>query len=322
MKVVHVAAAAIYGPDGRLIISRRPDHLHQGGLLEFPGGKVDPGETVSQALVRELEEELGITAVDFQPLIRIPHEYPDKRVLLDVWKVTSFRGEPHGREGQSLYWLREEQLLPTQFPAANRPIITALKLPQHYLITGTAADPHQWFRRLDRALSSGITMVQLRAHWLDDVAYRELALEVIGRCQVAGVRLVLNRDPSLLLDLPVDGFHLNRHVLAQITDDQVLSEPLLAWRSEGENRLLGGSCHSRAELLQAQKVDADYAQISPVLPTNSHPNEPTLGWPGFKDLVENATMPVYALGGLKPSDTELAIAQGGQGIAAIGAWWN
>ncbi|MEH6649351.1 MAG: Nudix family hydrolase [Motiliproteus sp.] len=320
--MVQVAAAAIYGPDGRLLISRRQDHLHQGGLLEFPGGKVDPGETVCQALVRELEEELGITAVAFEPLIRIRHDYPDKRVLLDVWKVTSFQGQPHGREGQALYWLTEDQLLPEQFPAANRPIITALTLPQHYLITGTAADTLQWFARLDRALSGGIELVQLRANRLDDDAYRALAIEVAERCRVAGARLLLNRDPWQVLDLSVDGLHLNRHQLERVASDRVLSEQLLAWRSEGEGRLLGGSCHNQAELLQAQQLGVDYMLISPVQSTGSHPNEPTLGWSGFAVLVENATMPAYALGGLKAADAELAIAQGGQGIAAIGAWWN
>ncbi len=309
--VIHVAAAAIFGSDGRLLISRRPDHLHQGGLLEFPGGKVDPGETVSQALARELKEELGITIEAFRPLIRVPYDYPDKRVLLDVWVVSRYRGQPQGLEGQSLYWLSIDQLVAEQFPAANRPIISALKLPQHYLITGAADTPEQWLRQLDTALTQGLSLVQLRAHALATEAYRALAVEALQRCRQAGARLVVNRDPGDVVGVEADGLHLNRYRLGRI--DSASLEP---WR----NGLIGASCHNATELAQAQRLNVDYVLLSPVRATASHPDAVTLGWPGFVELAEQAAVPVYALGGMTVAMTADAIEHGGQGIAAIRAW--
>ncbi|MFT6916100.1 MAG: 8-oxo-dGTP diphosphatase [Motiliproteus sp.] len=313
MRVVHVVAAAIFGPDGRLLISRRPDHLHQGGLLEFPGGKVDPGETVTQALIRELQEELGITPVSFEPLLQIPHTYPDKRVLLDVWRVSRYLDEPEGLEGQALHWLGIDELDPGQFPAANSAIITALSLPQQYLITGTAVDAVQWLVKLQAALDAGIKLVQLRAPALDAPAYRSLALAAHKRCRAAGARLILNRDPRELGGIEADGLHLNRHLLLQISAEQ-----LTPWR----RGLLGVSCHNAQELQRAEQLGVDYAVLSPVLPTDSHPDAETLGWAGFKALAGPAALPVYALGGMARGMERTAIEQGAQGIASISALWE
>ena len=119
MKRVHVAAAVIRGADGRVLIARRPDDKHQGGLWEFPGGKVEEGEVVQAALSRELEEELGIRVSAARPLIQVHHDYPDKHVLLDVWEVSAFTGEPHGAEGQPLAWVAPRDLGQYEFPEAN-----------------------------------------------------------------------------------------------------------------------------------------------------------------------------------------------------------
>lgn len=122
-QVLHVAAAVIYNPQGSILIARRPSDKHQGGLWEFPGGKVEVHETARQALDRELLEELGIQVTAAQPLIQIPYEYPERHVLLDVFNVTAFIGEARGCEGQPLVWVDVSQLAEYAFPAANRPII-------------------------------------------------------------------------------------------------------------------------------------------------------------------------------------------------------
>ncbi len=124
---VHVAVGIVAGADGTVLITRRPDHVHQGGLWEFPGGKVEHGESVLGALGRELHEELGITVQAAVPLLQTGHAYPDRRVLLDVWRVTDFQGEPHGREGQSLVWVSPGEMGQFAFPAADAPIIAALR---------------------------------------------------------------------------------------------------------------------------------------------------------------------------------------------------
>lgn len=126
MTVVHVAVAVIRGDDDRVLIARRPDHVHKGGLWEFPGGKVESGEAVLQALAREVAEELAIDVVAAEPLTEIRHEYPEKTVLLDVWLVSDYKGCPRGNEGQPLCWVAPGQLRDYDFPEANQAIIDAL----------------------------------------------------------------------------------------------------------------------------------------------------------------------------------------------------
>src|SRR5690606_31469442 len=118
---VHVAVAVIFDAADRVLVSQRARHLHQGGLWEFPGGKVEAGETVRQALDREIAEELGLDVLQAEPLLDIRHDYPDKAVLLDVWCVREFDGEPHGREGQPWQWIEAGALHTLAFPAANAP---------------------------------------------------------------------------------------------------------------------------------------------------------------------------------------------------------
>jgi 8-oxo-dGTP diphosphatase len=126
MKRIHVAAGVIQNADGLILIAKRPDHLHQGGLWEFPGGKLEPGESVEAALKRELTEELSITILNAEPLLVLEHNYSDKLVLLDVWLVDSFDGKPLGNEGQEVRWVRPSDLKSYEFPQANIPILEKL----------------------------------------------------------------------------------------------------------------------------------------------------------------------------------------------------
>jgi 8-oxo-dGTP diphosphatase len=125
MKQVHVAAAVILKSD-KVFIAKRSQTAHQGGLWEFPGGKVEVGETAEQALKRELLEEIGIEINGALHFIAIPFEYPDKSVLLDVFLVTDFMHDPWGKEGQVTQWFDIEELKLLSFPAANRVIIDRL----------------------------------------------------------------------------------------------------------------------------------------------------------------------------------------------------
>ena len=130
MARIQVVAAVIFGgqegsPD-HILISRRPDHLHQGGLWEFPGGKVEDHEVPYQGLLRELKEELDIVVTKAMPLMQITHDYPDKKVSLDIWTVTEFDGLPLGLEGQEVRWVRLKDLPSFKFPAANQPILARL----------------------------------------------------------------------------------------------------------------------------------------------------------------------------------------------------
>jgi 8-oxo-dGTP diphosphatase len=130
---IHVAVGVIFDNQkaDQILIAKRPQHLHQGGLWEFPGGKVSEDETVDQALERELLEELGITVIQSQPLMQVQHNYSDKQVFLDIWTVTQFSGEARGLEGQQCQWVAMQQLLSAeskyQFPEANKAILEKLK---------------------------------------------------------------------------------------------------------------------------------------------------------------------------------------------------
>ncbi len=125
MERVHVAVGVLLNSRGEILISRRHADSHQGGLWEFPGGKLESGENVQAALQRELLEELGIDVQASRALLEVRHDYPDKQVLLDVWLIDRFSGEATGREGQPLCWCPPGELVNYDFPAANHPIVEA-----------------------------------------------------------------------------------------------------------------------------------------------------------------------------------------------------
>jgi 8-oxo-dGTP diphosphatase len=312
MGLIHVAAGAIEDAAGRILVTRRPDNVHQGGLWEFPGGKLEPGETCAQGLVRELEEELGIRVRTSRPLIRVHHDYGDRHVLLDVHRVTAFVGKPHGREGQPLDWVHPREMVPDAFPAADRPIISALRLPQFYLITGqnpTDADP--FLARISEAVSAGVRLVQLRAHQLGAEDYARLAERAFAICEAAGAILLLNRDTEEVRGLHCHGVHLSGNRLGS-----------LKARPRGDLDWVGASCHTAADLVRASELGLDYALLSPVQRTASHPDAEPLGWKRFGALTDRARLPVYALGGLRREDLDRAVECGAQGIAAIGGLWR
>jgi 8-oxo-dGTP diphosphatase len=125
-KPVHVAVGVVLDPSNRVLITRRAPASHQGGLWEFPGGKVEAGESTGLALARELREELGIEIGRTSPLLEVRHDYGDKCVLLDVHVVWEFSGEALALEDQPLVWVMPGALQQYPFPAANVPIIGAV----------------------------------------------------------------------------------------------------------------------------------------------------------------------------------------------------
>ncbi len=309
---LHVAVAVIVNDRGEVLIAKRPEHLHQGGLWEFPGGKLEPGEVVTQALRRELDEELGVRIESARPLIRVHHQYPECPVLLDVWRVDRYQGEAHGREGQPIAWVEPEQLPDYRFPVANFPIVTAVRLPDRYLVTPEPCDDFELFlSRLEQCLRSGVRLVQLRAKKLNVTGCRELVRRVISLVNSYGARLLLNSDPDLAGVPGADGIHL--------TSTQLLSlerRPLPFWQ------WVAASCHNERELLHAAHIGVDFAVVSPVQPTLSHPHAGCLGWERLFQLTERVPFPVYALGGMRDEHLQPAHSHGAQGIAAIRGIWG
>ena len=311
---LHVAAGVIEDQAGRILLARRPAHLHQGGLWEFPGGKVEPDEDAGIALIRELGEELGINVTHATPLIRIPYRYPDRCVLLDVWRVDGFDNVAHGAEGQEICWVEPAQLREYEFPAANGPIVTAAMLPNRYLITPDPGDSENWppfLAQLDALIRNGISLIQFRAKSLSDENYRVLARELISLGRDRGATIILNTSLELAQELDADGVHLNSNRLRQLKE-----------RPVAKDKWISASCHNLAELRQAMAIDVDFAVLSPIMPTSSHPDQEGMGWDAFHLLSEQSSVPVYALGGMVEGDIKCAQAQGGQGIAAISALWQ
>jgi len=309
---VHVVAGVLTDAQGRVMLAQRPPGTHYAGYWEFPGGKVERGESPVEALRRELREEIGIELDAVEPLIAIPWRYETKSILLDVYRVTAFRGEPRAIEVQALRWERPEELRREDMPPADHPVIAALRLPQHYAITPEPGpDLPPFLRQLDGMLERGARLVQLRAKEMPVAELATLALAVQARVNAVGGILLLNSQVDLVRQLALDGVHLTASQLASFDSRPV---PATCW--------LGASCHNAAELAAAVRLGADFVAIGPVLPTSSHPGAPALGWEAFAALVAASPIPAYALGGLTQAQLAQAQAAGAQGIAGISAFWT
>jgi 8-oxo-dGTP diphosphatase len=309
-RIVHVVAGVIADARGRILLARRTEGRDLAGLWEFPGGKVDPGETAEQALVRELREELGIEARVGEPLIAVPQQYPHKRLRLDVRRIAAWSGVVKGLDGQALAWVPAHKLASYAMPDADRPVVAALRDPEHYLITPEPGDDDaRWLSALRKALDAGVRRVQLRAYACEPLRWCRLIERAAAHARDAGAEALVNGDIALAEALGI-GVHLRAAQLMALSA-RPLPRPLPVI----------ASCHSREELAAAQALDCDAAVLGPVLATPSHPGEAGIGWQRFVEMREHAVLPIYALGGMTRSHVELARSHGAQGIAAIRGLW-
>ena len=309
---LHVVAAAITDPRGRILLARRTDGRDLAGLWEFPGGKREPDESPEEALVRELHEELGITAKVGPPLIDVPQQYPGKRLRLDVRHVVSWQGTPRGIEGQALAWVAPGKLCRYPMPPADRPVVAALLQPDRYLVTPEpGVDDAAWLAGLARALKPGVIgRVQLRAPNLQaQPRWRQLVLAAVALCRKTKTEVLINSDIGLARELGV-GVHLRA---AQL--------PALSARPLPADTAVAASCHNTDELRMAEALGCDFAVVGSVLATATHAGGKALGWEGFARLRESVSLPIYAIGGLTPAHFDQARQHGAQGIAAIRGLW-
>lgn len=306
-----VVAAVIRGADGGILISQRAAQADQGGLWEFPGGKLEAGEALAGALQRELREELGIAIRNAIPLLEVTHDYPQRRVRLHVFEVTDWEGDARPCEGQPLRWVSPESLLHYDFPAANLPIISAARLPRWCLITPPPDHAAEWLKQLEACVIAGAQLVQVRAPALGLEAYATLASRAVEIGHAHGARIMLNADPQVALALGADGVHLNASRLRT-----------LAARPLPRHLWVSAACHDDAELAMARAIGADFAFVSPVQATSTHPEASPLGWSALDSLARGAGLPVYALGGLDGNSLVPALAAGCLGVATISAGWR
>lgn len=307
--VVDAAVAVLVRPDGQVLLGQRPEGKPWAGWWEFPGGKIEEGESALHALQRELDEELGTHATEVYPWLMRSFDYPEKTVRLHFFMVRGWTEEPHGREGQQLSWQNPAALSVGPMLPANEPILAALMLPPIYGITNLAeAGEERFLAQLEGTLTRGLKLIQIREKELARDALYRFGEKVVKLAQPFGAQVLLNGNVGLARELGAHGVHLT-------------SSQLMALQAKPEGLLCAASCHNEADLQQAQKLNLDFVVLGPVLPTQSHPGVGTMGWERFAQLAQNASLPVYALGGLQPQDIRMAWQSGAHGIAMQrGAW--
>ncbi len=311
--IIDVAAAILLRrcDDGsEFLLAQRPPGKVYSGYWEFPGGKVEPGETLHLALLRELREELGIGIETAWPWLSCEFDYPHAKVRLKFFRVTSWRGEISLLEHSGLVWTKigaspsTSPILP-----ANGTILRALELPSIYALTNASENGiDAELARLESALERGLRLIQIRDKGLPTRERERFAKSVMGLASAFGeVRVLVNDDESLARSINAHGVHLSSTRLLQ-----TIARPPFAW--------VGASCHTADELVRASALKLNFALLSPVLPTASHAHSPGLGWPEFARLVERSALPVFALGGMQPELLETAWAHGAHGIALMRGW--
>ncbi|MBU0620249.1 MAG: Nudix family hydrolase [Gammaproteobacteria bacterium] len=308
-KVVEVSAAVLQRPDGTFLLAQRPPDKIWSGYWEFPGGKVEVGETAFHALVRELHEELGITVQTAYPWLTRVFTYPHATVRLNFFRVTEWSGELHPHEGQQFEWQQPGQANVDPILPANSPILRALELPTLYAISNAAElGVEPFLTRLQAKLDAGLKLIQLREKELPREELYSLAQRVVAMAHIHGAKVLLNADVVLAQAVGADGVQLTSAQLAELK-----KRPAVDW--------CAASCHNAQELRRAEVLDCDFALLSPVMPTQSHPGAPHLGWKSFAALAADSSIPVYALGGLKQEDMQIAWEHGAHGIALLRQAW-
>ena len=310
---IFVAAGLILKPDGSLLLGQRPADKPWPGWWELPGGKIEPGETVLQALVRELKEEIDIDVTEARHWVHYVHEYPKNIVHLTFCKVTGWNGTPRGLENQQLAWvdptgvIQVGPLLP-----ATEPPLRWLRLPERYVLTSINSPENlaPFLKQLALAAKAGVGMVQFREPEWATRTGQEKALEeafqaVLATCRENGLICLVNSAHPAHWWTQADGVQVRTQDLASFD------------RSQLEVKWLGASVHTADDLTLARTAGADFAVLGHVLPTPSHPGQAALGWEKFETLARQAGMPVYAIGGQSEDTFKQAQVSGAHGIAAI-----
>jgi 8-oxo-dGTP diphosphatase len=309
-KIVHVAAAVIYDQEGRVLLGQRAPSTFYPGYWEFPGGKVEAGETPHDALVRELNEELGIRVITAWPWLHKEHVYEHAHVHLHFFRVTAWDGKLRDHVHSALQWQMPDAFDVAPMLPANGPILKSLGLPDFYAITNAGQmGVDRQLLALAAALENGLKLVQIREPALDAARRAAFAHAAVDLCLQYGARVLVNGDEALARDCGADGVHLPSLQLMAITE-----KPDFPW--------VAASCHNEAELAEATALGLDFVVVGSVQPTASHPDQATLGWEGFAKLVNGCPLPVFALGGLARAERETAWSHGAQGIAAIRSAWD
>jgi 8-oxo-dGTP diphosphatase len=280
------------------------------GYWEFPGGKIEPGESAPRALARELHEELGINVERAYPWITRDYDYEHAAVRLRFYRVTRWSGELHGREAQQFAWQHGDALNVAPILPANGPILRGLALPTLYGVSNAwQVGAEVFLERLDAALNRGLRLVQVRENALERGAAETLTHRIVQHARAHGAQVLVNTDVERAMRAGADGVHLT-------------ASRLVALDARPDMPLVAASCHDVRELAHAAALGLDFVVLGPVAETASHPGASPLGWARFRELIADYPLPVFAIGGLGSADLEAAWQAGAHGIAAIRGCWT
>jgi 8-oxo-dGTP diphosphatase len=313
-KVTEVAVGVLLRPDGAVLLADRPAGKPYAGYWEFPGGKIERGETVEHALARELHEELGIDIGPAAPWVSFEFDYPHAYVRLHFCRIDRWRGVPHGREGQQLRFFRLDEDTPAPLLPAAVPALRWLALPT-VMAEATVDD---WsapalLAQIDAALAQGLRMLLLRGDRasLDATkATTSLIADVVARAQAYSAHVVIGSGLAGFAQEANLGLHLDA------TDGTVAA-------AAPGRRWVGTDADSRAQVEHAARRGCDYVLAGPLLPVPAERGAASaLGWHGFARLAHQTPIPVYAAGGLSIDDLPRARAAGAHGVALPLTQWG
>ena len=303
--VIEVVVAVIAKSDGSFLLARRPENKPYEGYWEFPGGKIESGESHLYALNRELMEELGIQIELSYPWITRVYTYSHATVRLFFYRIVKWHGEPYANENQELSWQFAENIKVVPMLPANVAVLRALSLPPVYQITNAAdLGVEDELIKLKNSFQQGTRLVQIREPEMIKDELRLFAHKVVELAHFYGAKVLMNGDSELSKEIGMDGVHFS-------------SAQLMAATSRPETDLCGASCHNTEELFQAERLSMDFVVLGPVLLTLSHPGATPMGWRKFATFIRDFPLPVYALGGMQLEDLTTAWEHGGHGIAMM-----
>jgi 8-oxo-dGTP diphosphatase len=304
--IVDVVVAVIMRPDGQFLLTRRPGGKVYSGYWEFPGGKVEKNESLLHALQRELWEELGIHVRHANPWITRIYNYLHATVRLHFFRVMEWQGKPMSREKQDLSWQLPQHIEVSPLLPANSPILQSLSLPPVYAITQAmeiGIEPA--LKQIEQALQNGLRLLQIREKCMAKDMLRDFSNRMVVLTRAYQAKVLINGDADLAEEVGADGVHWS--------SSQLMA---MSCRPPGYG-LCSASCHNAEELFAAEQLGLDFVVLGAVLPTLSHPGLPPLGWRKFAALIRSYSLPVYALGGLRPEDLSVAQEMGAHGIAMM-----
>ncbi|MEZ0330384.1 MAG: Nudix family hydrolase [Methylophilaceae bacterium] len=320
--ITHAAVGVIQRDNGLVLLAERPLGKAWSGYWEFPGGKIEANETPEAALKRELQEELGIMATLIYPWLTRTFDYeakydkagklnsPAKTVKLHFFIVAKWDGEPFGLEKQTISWQNPEKISVSPILPANTPIFDALSLPHIYAITNLQELGEEvFFERLKHALINGLMMIQIREKQLSQDDLLLFIERVVEIAEPYEAKIFLNSDINLAVETKLTGVHFTSSDLMQLT-------------TKPEGVRCGASCHNPKELAHAEALGLDYALLSPVQNTQSHPKSAPIGWNAFEEMAKGYSIPVYALGGMQLDDLNEARSHGAHGVAMQRSVWD